>query len=268
MKITQDLHMHTHLSRCAKPEATLEAYIAQATSLGLDTLGIADHLWDAAVGLPESYSRCHNFYEKQNVPHVLSLREEAKGIDTKGLRILFGAEAEYDPVKNNIALTEEAAQALDFIIVPNSHTHMIMQPSLYEPHQAHADYMLKAMRDILRSPISKYVTAVAHPFDAVCCPYDNHLLYPLISKSEYADVFTEAKEKGIAIELNTSSCKGKTNEEIKADSKWEIFHIAKECGCKFTFGSDCHHPDSQKSILGAKAICELLSLTDEDLLVL
>ena len=268
MKITQDLHMHTHLSRCAKPEATLEAYIAQAASLGLDTLGIADHLWDAAVGLPDSYSRCYSFYEKQNVPHVLSIREEAKGLDTKGLRILFGAEAEYDPVRGDIALSEEAAQTLDFIIVPNSHTHMIMQTSLYEPHQAHADYMLKAMYDILRSPLSKYVTAIAHPFDAVCCPYDNHLLYPLIPRNAYIDVFTEAGEKGIAIELNTSSGLNKTDEEIKADSKWEIFHIARECGCKFTFGSDCHHPNSQKNLLGAKAVTEFLSLTEKDILLL
>lgn len=268
MNITQDLHMHTHLSRCAKPEATLEAYIAQASALGLDTLGIADHLWDDAVGLHDSFTRLCNFYKYQNVPHVLSIREEAKNVDTKGLRILFGAEAEYDPVRCDIALSEEAAQALDFIIVPNSHTHMVMQNSLYEPHRAHADYMLKAMRDILRSPLSQYITALAHPFEAVCCPYDKSLLYPLISESEYREVFSEAKEKNIAVEINTSSFLNKSDDEIKLDPKWSFFAIAKECGCRFTFGSDCHHPKSQKNLLSAKVICEILSLTEKDILYL
>lgn len=267
MKITQDLHMHTHLSSCAKSEATLEAYIAQAESLGLDTLGIADHLWDDKIPLsPDDY--WHHFYSPQNLAHVLKAREEIKAVDTKSLRILFGAEAEYDPIRGDIALSEEAGETLDFVLIPNSHTHMMMPKSLYEPYQAHADFMLKATRDILKSPMSKYVTALAHPFDAVACPYDKKLLYPLISQSEYREVFSEAREKNIAIEINTSPFLNKTDEEIKQNPKWEFFAIAKDCGCLFTFGSDCHHPASQKNILAARAISEVLRLTEKDILVL
>lgn len=260
--------MHTHLSRCAKPEATLGAYIAQAAKLGLDTLGIADHMWDHAVGLHDPQGGWYGFYEFQNLEHVLKGREELKSADTHGVRVLIGAEAEYDPVREGIALTEEAAQQLDFIIVPNSHTHMIMPKACLEPYQAHAGFMLKAMRDILKSPAAKYVTAIAHPFDAVACPYDKRLLYPLISVSEYKEVFSEAKEKNIAIEINTSSFLNKTDEEIRANPKWEFFAIAKECGCRFTFGSDCHHPSSQRNILAASTILDVLSLTEKDILVL
>ncbi|MBR3928373.1 MAG: PHP domain-containing protein [Clostridia bacterium] len=267
MKITQDLHMHTHLSSCAKPEATLEAYIRQAAELGLDTLGIADHLWDDKIPLgDEDYWR--PFYSPQNLSHVLKAREEIKSVDAKGLRILFGAEAEYDPVRCDIALSDEAGEILDFVLIPNSHTHMMMPKSLYEPYQAHADFMVKATHEILKSARAKYITALAHPFDAVACPYDKSLLYPLISRSEYEDIFLEAKEKSIAIEINTSPFLNKTDEEIKRNPKWQFFAIAKECGCRFTFGSDCHHPASQRNILAARAIAEVLSLTDNDILVL
>lgn len=267
MKITQDLHMHTHLSRCAKPEATLEAYIAQAAELGLDTLGIADHLWDNKIPFSDA-DYWYGFYEKQNLEHVLIAREEIKSIDKKGLKILFGAEAEYDPINGDIALSEEAGEILDFVLIPNSHTHMMMPKSLYEPYQAHADFMLKATHDILKSSRARYITALAHPFEAVACPYDKNLLYPLISRSEYEDVFCEAKEKSIAIEINTSAFLNKTDEEIRSNPQWEFFHIAKDCGCRFTFGSDCHRPESQKNILASETICEILSLTDKDILVL
>ena len=59
-----------------------------------------------------------------------------------------------------------------------------------------------------------------------------------------------------------------TDEEIKAKPIWEIMRLAKECGCKFTFGSDCHHPKEQKSILTAKLICDHINLTEDDILIL
>ena len=46
MKITQDLHIHTKLSVCAKPAATFDMYIETAKAEGLETIGFADHLWD------------------------------------------------------------------------------------------------------------------------------------------------------------------------------------------------------------------------------
>lgn len=268
MLITQDLHMHTHLSLCAEKEATLQAYLDQAESLGISTLGIADHLWDDKVGLHDENGSWYGFYKPQNMKHVLKAREEFKSCEARGLRVLFGAEVEYDSVRGDIALSEEAAEILDFVIVPNSHTHLVMPKEYYEPRKTHASFMLEATRNILRSPLSKYVTALAHPFDAVCCPYDRKLLYPLISKSEYMDVFSEAKEKNVAIEINTSPYLNKTDEVILNDPLWEIMHIAKECGCKFTFGSDCHHPSAQKNILASEIIIKHLGITEKDILVL
>ena len=224
-------------------------------------------MWDDKIELsPDDY--WHRFYHPQTLHHVLKAREEIKRIDTKGIRVLFGAEAEYDPKRGDISLSEEAGEILDFVLIPNSHTHMMMPENRYEPYQAHADFMVKATWDILNSPLAKYVTALAHPFDAVACPYDKTLLYPLISDSEYREMFSCAREKNIAIEINTSSFLNKTEDEIRNNPKWAFFHIAKECGCLFTFGSDCHQPGSQKNILASDVIIDTLSLSEKDILVL
>lgn len=266
--ITQDLHMHTHLSLCAKKEAVLQKYISQAAEYGIDTVGIADHLWDDAARPVRPEEAWAGFYGPQNMKHILKAREELASEDTHGIRVLFGAEAEFDPVRGDIALTEAAAQQLDFIIVPNSHTHMIMPKAYYEPYGKHAQFMLDVTRKILASPLSKYVTAIAHPFEAVACPYRKSLLYPMISESEYREVFSEAKEKNVAVEINTSTYPKASEVEIRSDPNWEFLSIARDCGCKFTFGTDCHHPDRQKDILTAKTVCEILSLKPENILTL
>lgn len=49
MKITHDFHIHTALSSCAQPSATLESYLAHAKRLGLKKIGFADHYWDEKV---------------------------------------------------------------------------------------------------------------------------------------------------------------------------------------------------------------------------
>ncbi|MBQ3080371.1 MAG: PHP domain-containing protein [Clostridia bacterium] len=267
MKTTQDLHVHTHLSICAEPFATPEAYIEKALEIGLTSLGIADHLWDSAVPLDDHPWK--GFYGEQNYAHTALSREEFAKIDTKGIRILFGAEGEYDPVNHGIGLTEEVCQKLDFLLIPNSHTHMMMPKDYYEPKQKHADFMLKAYFDIINCPLSGYITSIAHPFAAVACkPYPSGDLYPLISYNQYKEAFDAAKEKSIAFEINTSGLLKYTKDEIKSLPRLDVFRIAKECGCKFTFGSDAHQPESLESIRCADLLREILKLTDEDILTI
>ena len=41
--------------------------------------------------------------------------------------------------------------------------------------------------------------------------------------------------------------------------------IAKERGCRFIFGTDCHWMDAQRVILSAPIVADALGLTEEDL---
>ena len=175
MKIEHDFHIHTTLSLCANETATVENYLATAKKLGLKKLGFSDHFWDSAIG------GAFEWYQKQDYEHVVQLKSELERVTGEDVKIYFGCETEYDPIHHGVALTEEAAEKFDFILVPNSHTHMMMPKDFYQPHQKHVDFMVQAYHEILDSNVSRYITAVAHPFEAVNCPYDRTRLIDMIS---------------------------------------------------------------------------------------
>lgn len=260
MQINHDFHIHTNLSLCAARTVTAQHYIDKANELGLDKIGFSNHMWD------EKIQPCLNdFYETQSIPYNLKLKEELKTLDNKGVRIYFGAEAEFHPVYG-VALTEENAEKFDYIIVPNSHTHMTMGKSLYEPYQKHVDFMVEAYKKILKSPVSRYILSMAHPFDAVCCPYDIQVLYKMIPDDVFKELFDATAEKGIAVEINTSCFKGITKENFEQFGAMRMFRIAREMGCKFTFGSDSHSETGHDTYMqDSKTIIDCLDIKVNDL---
>ena len=154
MKVNHDFHIHTNLSLCA-PDATgtVENYIESAKKHGLVKLGFANHFWGSEPGNREYFKNTKMaddrlnpiyFYDVQNFEHVMQLLPELKAVDEDNIKVYFGAECEYDPFKKSIAVTWEQVEAFDFIIVPNSHTHVTMPQSFYEPYEKHIEFMFDA----------------------------------------------------------------------------------------------------------------------------
>ena len=269
MKVTHDFHIHTNLSRCAmKYPSDFEGYMKKAAEIGLTKVGISNHFWDAPIEKDYSaYKPQHDysrFYTIQNYEHVSKILPEIQAYQGD-IKVYYGCETEYDPFHHGVAITEETAEKFDYVLVPNSHTHMMMPIECYEPYEKHAEYMINAYLDIIRSNVSRYITAMAHPFQAVCCPYDYNILVDMISDDTYRRLFDETAEKGIAFEINVSSMKNKTHEEIEASSQLRVFRLAKECGCKFLFGSDAHDHASLDQYSNADFVAELLELTEDDI---
>lgn len=259
MRIQHDFHLHTKLSVCADRQVEAADYVANARRLGLKKLGFSDHFWDEAI------EGANTFYQPQDRAHLLELNPELEKLKSDDLQILFGCETEYDPFHHGVAITEEMAEQLDFLLVPNSHTHMMMPKDCYDPHRKHADFMLQAAYDILNSPISRYITAIAHPFEAVACPYPNGLLIDLITDDEYKPVLDLMAKKGIAFEINVASMEKKTHEEIERLSQIRLFRLAKQQGCLFTFGSDAHRAAAHDFYGNADFVAQLLDLKEEDI---
>lgn len=258
--INHDFHIHTKLSLCADRGAEAKLYIEKARELGLKKIGFANHFWDEKIPANEE------FYEIQNFKHNIVLREELKKLDKSGVEVYFGFEGEYHPVYG-VAITPEIAEQLDFLIVSNSHTHKIMDPALYEPYEKHAQFMAKAYNNILDSDISKYVTAIAHPFEAVCCPYNRQVLFNLVSDDTYKALFTKTAEKGIAVEINTSPFGKITEENFENYNELKMFDIAKKEGCKFIFGSDAHSNRAHENYLYlTNFLSERIGLDEKDII--
>jgi histidinol phosphatase-like PHP family hydrolase len=140
-----------------------------------------------------------------------------------------------------------------------------MPRDCFEPYQKHVDYMIQAYLDIINSKVNKYITAVAHPFEAVCCPYDNEILINMISDDTFKRLFDETAEKGIAFEINVASMHKKNHFEIENSAVLRMFRLAKECGCQFIFGSDAHSNSAHESYSNAQFVADLLGLTENDI---
>ena len=80
--------------------------------------------------------------------------------------------------------------------------------------------------------------------------------------SRLEDIFKEAAEKGVGIELNSDDMNFK-NEETATILR--PYQIAKKEGCKFYLGSDAHHPQKlNEAIPRFERAIELLKLTEDD----
>lgn len=275
MKITHDIHAHTHRSLCALECATIANYVKSASELGITTIGIADHMWDETIPFPESFRHCKvvdptgesvmNWYRAQSIPHCRTVLEEIREQeDLKGIHFLFGGEVEYAPGLG-AAITMEEAEKLDFIIVPNSHTHMTMDATLYEPYEKHGDFMVRAIMEICSAPTAQFITSIAHPFCPVCCPYPAEYVIDAIPEHLFREVFSAAKEKGIAAEINSSILAEVDPDQFRNHWMYYVLGIAKDCGCRFTFGSDSHTDVEQYNLRKGETFAQLLGLTEEDL---
>lgn len=273
MIINHDFHLHTNLSLCASREASFDFFLKKAEAEGLKKIAITDHLWDHAV---EGYQRRGgNFYEVQDFEHIKALKSEIERHNASGsdIKVLFGAEAEYSYENRRPAITPEIAEQLEVLLVPNSHTHLTMPKEFYEPYEKHIEYMTDAFMDIVNSDVAKYVTAIPHPFIAICCPYDNKMLMEKIPDDTFKRCFTAAAEKGIALELNPNYFKEQVfngyarNDTLSAiyrDPTIKMLRIGKECGCKFTVGTDCHGLDGDLDYAYVYLLAGILDLTEDD----
>ena len=270
MNFTSDLHVHTHLSSCAKPEATVAYYLDKAREIGLKTIGFTDHLWDSAV------PGASKWYAKQDFAHISRLREELDAADKTGVdRVLFGAECEYDYKGHGVAISPAVAEQLDVLLVPNSHTHMtVVMPREYYQPRRHAEFMLEAFYDILNSEVSRYITAIPHPFAAVnCAKYPPYYppTYPLhsISDDEFRRCFALAARKGIALEINPYNYREAPVEDIESHElsreRIRMYRIAKSEGCLFTVGVDAHGYGYHDHYHLIEPVAELIGITENDL---
>ena len=201
-------------------------------------MAITNHMWDHTISDWSGGA----FYEKQDFLHINQIREELNRANKSNsdIKFLFGCEAEYSFKHRRPAITPEVAEQMEIILAPNSHTHITMPRSFYKSHRKHILYMIDAFNDIVHSDMAKYITAIPHPFIAVSCPYDNHQLLNEITDDEFKSCFDAAAAKNIALEINPNFLKHKTLSQMYDDPIFRMYRIGKECGCKFTVGSDSH----------------------------
>ena len=257
----QDYHIHTQLSSCSSdPEQTAERILQYAHENGLKEVCITDHLWDSAVPDPSDW------YRPQDIAHVeqvLPLPEDPE------VRMHFGCETDMDRYFR-LGLAEEHFDRFEFIIVPTTHLHMqgfTISDEDWGNLTRRRELLVERVDRLLERDYPFHKMGLAHMTCTLAAGYENqwenHIrLFSEIPDSVYYDQFKKAAAVGIGIELNTPI---NDYNERELDAILRPYRIAKDCGCKFYFGSDAHHPAHFETAAAEHATwVKELQLTEKD----
>lgn len=257
MVFDHDYHIHSTLSSCCSDDRqTAERILKYAEDNNLKKICITDHLWDSAV------SGASEWYMPQNIEHISKILPLPK---SDKCEFKFGCECELD--KNlMLSLAKENFDKFDFIVIPTTHMHMkglTADEEDYDFPERFAKHWSRRFSAVLDMDLPFEKIGIAHITCNCLAPKPHyHDVLQMIPDADMYNNFSKAASLGVGIELNY--------EDVKFFDKYgEVvlrpYRIAKECGCKFYFGTDAHKPDvfeNCKSIFD-RAV-DILSLSDED----
>lgn len=226
-----DIHIHTSLSACARPDAVLAGYLPLFPVCGVAVAGFSDHLWDGAV------PGASDWYRPQDVAHVLPLKRELADAAACGVKLRFGCELEY--IGNGVvSLHPDHAELFDFVLVSASHFHMkdFVRPASIDGGPELEELYYARFMDVCGFD---FVTGIAHPFFPSGFAGREHEVLSLFSERRLETCFRTAQSCGKSIEINLAGLRKLAAVGVLADYR-RIMRVAAGCGCRFHLGSDAH----------------------------
>ena len=259
-----DIHIHTTLSLCCRdPQATPENYLELAVRRGLTSMGFSNHFWDSCI------PGASDWYRIQDFDHISQLKPAFPREDAEkaGIRLLFGCETEY--AAGTLGMDPKRISSFDYVLIPHTHMHMkgfVIPETLTEPNDL-AAFMIQTYREVVRLRLD-VPTSIAHPFIAIGYPTEIQMeLLERISDAAFRESFSIAAENRVGLELNTA-CLPLLPEYpgFRGHPMTRMYALAKECGVKFTMGSDAHSLSETETILQAPRFFQECGITEEDLM--
>ena len=120
MRATHDVHIHNYLSSCSGDNgATPESFLKICKENGLKLMGFANHTWDESIPLPAP----SGFYTRQSMAFQMQIKSQVPK-EYEGMKVLVGVETEYCGMYDVLGMGKEAAEQLDFVLIPHTHVHM------------------------------------------------------------------------------------------------------------------------------------------------
>ena len=261
--VDHDLHIHSTLSLCGNdPEQTPARILQYAVDNGYRQICLTDHFWDDLV--PKNNTAWFaGWYDQQDFAHVSQSRPLPQA---EGVEFLFGVETDMT-LDMVVGVSPQRYDAFDFINIPISHFHQedftIAKEDRTVPERVAAMFLDK-LEAVLDRPLPYRKCGLAHLVSNKLCDGSIYVqTIGLLMGDRLKALFTKAAALGIGIELNTGTLQFKDKETEEA--VLGFYRLAKECGCKFYFGTDAHHPNGfvgQKAV--AERVVDLLDLTEED----
>ena len=259
-QLDHDYHIHSQLSLCSNdPAQNTDNILKIAEKLGLRQIVLADHYWDERVR-----RKIIDFYETQNFAHISKALPLPQ---SENCQFLFGCETEMTKYKT-VGIPKSRYKEFDMILIPIDHFHMngfTISKKDYPSIQGQAKRWVERFDHLMHMDLPFHKLGLAHLATA-CMHHPNREKYLLtldaISNDDLCRLFKQAAQVGCGIELNLSDMDFADHEQ---ESVMRMFHIAKECGCKFYLGSDSHEPEELDTAMeNFQWAVDMLELTEED----
>ncbi len=225
-----DLHLHTNLSLCAPRDTTISSYLPFCAQEGIKKIGISNHL-----------------YFNKSIDNILQTKNEILALqDSLSVKVLLGCEMEVFPEEEPL-LNKENAHHFDYVLMAPSHIFNLMDKyknfDLSTPDKIRSMLMENFKRACLLD--LGVPTAICHPLYPLCAPDQQEILDGMTDE-QLADCYTLAAQHDKSIEIHACLYRNTVtlDEEGLSPSYIRMLAIAKECGCKFHFGSDAHEAKS------------------------
>lgn len=255
--IDHDLHIHSQLSLCSgDAEQNKDNILRYGTENGLKHICITDHFWD------ETVPGANGWYKQQDYAHVSGILPLPQA---EGTVFHFGCETDMDKFFT-LGISPEVMKKFEFIIVPTNHLHMsgfTIDCEKDGSAQGRAKLCVERVHALLDMDLPFEKIGLAHLTCSLLAPdMDHHDVLDLISDATLAEMLTRVAQKGAGVELNFPI---KNYEGKELERELRLYRIAKDCGCKFYFGSDAHHPGGLAKAMERFALTvDALELTEDD----
>lgn len=255
-----DLHIHTNLSPCSTDSGqTAAAIMDYARSNGLKQVCVTDHFWDDAVCTEG------DMYARLNFDYI----SRVKPLPTDdNVEFLFGCEVEMDQ-RFRVGMSKETADKFDFVIAAFSHMHLKGMTVPFEPltTMERVGLFVHRFERLLDCPtLPDGRTGIAHPIDSLITEgrWAEHIeVIEAVHDSIWRDLFERAAARRFGVELNFNPERYINNGGLEVYLR--PFNIARDCGCKFYFGSDAHTREYfNGSLQRFNTIIDVLGLKEED----
>jgi histidinol phosphatase-like PHP family hydrolase len=216
------LHTHTDLSRCAKPDMTLEAAVALAIEHGYHTLGFSDHVHISEVTDRPAHKKELQAYQ--------SIRDEADW----PVRVLIGAEFEVQS-KGKMVECDEILEVCEYTVVAPNHYHLRWVDCDATTCAEMASHELDCFETALNWP---HTDIIAHPYvGKVKRPeHEPNAMWEATDKSRVRELLELAKERGVAMEIQPAFWFS----QERAGRIAELIDVWLDGGGLISLGSDAH----------------------------
>jgi HisJ family histidinol phosphate phosphatase len=223
-----DYHIHTVYSGHADPNLSVRSIIERAEQSGLKSIAITEHA----------------FYSLMGRANLEQINREVEAVDTQ-IEAFVGMEIDPDYAHEGRLIFEDFDKGELFPVLVGVHAYPgtgkgwaeSLDLTLSGKRKLYNDWF-RLMEKIIENPL---VDVLAHPGrlisrNGIVEEFNEHIL------RDFDDLFTGAKEKGIAIELNEGFLSGCPTERLKK-SYLDVIRLGMDKGLKLSLGSDAHRLD-------------------------